>query len=223
MKNSKKPGGREQHPRSAEGHDAAIEYKPDIPPCTGALPESVLAGAGFAASCRLPESPAVAAARNSAKPCRNSIASGAASGDYSLAVGGCCLGGRRRVGSSRLCGATHRFVRARFHHLFCRRRRAGPRQEAAPLRHCRVRRQPVSGPGGGLQRVLVQDPRFRILNRTHPGRRWCTAENEVLNRSSASQRASGPNRGRHVRANDRPRHARGRATLASGPTSGRAA
>lgn len=39
----------------------------------------------------------------------------------------------------------------------------------------------AQGLAGGLQRVLVQDPRFRILNRTHPGAALVHGENEWLN------------------------------------------
>jgi len=36
------------------------------------------------------------------------------------------------------------------------------------------------GIAGGLQRVLIEDPRFRIINRTHPGAALVHAENEWL-------------------------------------------
>src|SRR6266581_5764232 len=38
----------------------------------------------------------------------------------------------------------------------------------------------AQGLAGGLQRVLIEDPRFRILNRTHPGAALVHGENEWL-------------------------------------------
>ena len=38
----------------------------------------------------------------------------------------------------------------------------------------------AQGVAGGLQRVLLEDPRFRVLNRTHPGAALVHGENEWL-------------------------------------------
>jgi hypothetical protein len=97
-------------------------------------------------------------------------------------------------GSSRLCGAARRFVRVAFPFLFLV--VAGPPafgQDAAPRPVIVVfGDSQAQGLAGGLQRVLVQDPRFRVLNRTHPGAALVHAENEWLQpveRFTARERA----------------------------------
>jgi len=161
--------------------------------------------------------------RNSQAFAGNRFASGAASGTIRLRSGA-VLGGTGAVfGSSRLCGATHRFVRAAVPFIFLSSPACRPRPGSrAASGHCRVRRQPGAGPAGGLQRVLVQDPRFRILNRTHPGAALVHGENEWLNpverfataRAGPTSRSScsGPTTGFDMRG-AAPR-------CASGPTSG---
>jgi len=89
------------------------------------------------------------------------------------------VGRRARIWS--LCGAGRPIVRAAvlvlFFVLSCG--SGAPRSRtAAPYR--RVRDSQAQGLAGGLARVLIEDPRYRVLNRTHPGAALVHGENEWL-------------------------------------------
>jgi len=119
-------------------------------------------------------------------------------------------------GSSRLCGAARRFVRGAI--LFIVLVAAGlPAlgQEAEPRPVIVVfGDSQAQGLAGGLQRILVQDPRFRVLNRTHPGAAVVHGENEWL---QPIERFTGRERADvaviMLGANDRLDMREGRATL----------
>ncbi len=52
----------------------------------------------------------------------------------------------------------------------------------------------AQGLAGGLQRVLVEDPRYRVLNRTHPGAALVHGESEWL---APIERFAVARKGRH--------------------------
>jgi hypothetical protein len=85
-------------------------------------------------------------------------------------------------GCGRLCGAGRPIVRAALFALFFALSWAPARAEEADGRATIVvfGDSQAQGLAGGLARVLIEDPRYRVLNRTHPGAALVHGENEWL-------------------------------------------